>query len=803
MSEPPRLNPDFRALFESAPGLYLVLEPDAPRYTIVAVSDAYARATMTSREEIVGRGLFEVFPDNSADLAATGVSNLLASLERVIRHRALDAMALQKYDIRRPPEQGGGFEERWWSPANSPVFGPDGEITYIIHRVEDVTSARRLFESSHDGIFIAGPDGRYTDVNIAGCRMLGYSHEELLGRSIVEFVQPGDLPKQAALTRHILEGGVEVSEWRLRRRDGTYMPVEMSVNALPDGRMQAFVRDITERREAEEALRQSEAKFSGIIANSADAIISIDEDQRIVTYNQGAETIFGYSKAETIGAALEMLIPEGFRGAHRKQVEDFADGTTVARRMGERQAHVFGRRKNGDEFPADAAISKIEIAGKKVLTVALRDVSERARVEKEQRFLSEVGAAFALSLDYQETVASIGRLIVRDLADCVMIDVLEEHDHVRRIKVVHVDPQKASVAERLEQMRLDRRRPYLGSAVLETRQAALMNEVSAEFIESIAQSEEHLATLRELDPKSFMAVPLQVQGRLLGSLILISSHPSRRYRLLDLNLAEDLAQRAALAIENARLYEAARRATTMRDDILGIVAHDLRSPISSIQLAAEMLPLVRQKKGAADQRIYIETILSSSSRANRLIQDLLDVTSIEAGQLSIERRRVPAAQVVVDVFESQKLLASAASLDLQIEVPPKLPDLWADRDRLMQVFENLVANALKFTAPGGRITIGAKPGDGQVLFWVADTGAGVPADEVESLFERFWQARKAYRQGAGLGLPIVKGIVEAHGGRIWVESKIAVGTTFLFTVPTASSEGEQAPGRQGSSDERI
>jgi PAS domain S-box-containing protein len=802
MSEPRGLSPDFRTLFESAPGLYLVLEPDAPRYTIVAVSDAYARATMTRREEIIGRGLFEVFPDNSADLAATGVSNLRASLERVVQRRVLDAMALQKYDIRRPPEQGGGFEERWWSPANSPVFGPDGEIAYIIHRVEDVTSARRLFESSHDGIFIAGPDGRTTDVNIAGCRMLGYLHEELLGRSIVELVPPDDLPGPAALNQHILEGSGGVSEWRLQRKDGTYVPVEVSMNPLPDGRMQAFVRDITERREAVEALRESEAKFSGIISISADAIISIDEDQRIVTYNEGAEKIFGYSQAETMGAPLDMLMPERFRGAHRKQVEGFAEGTTVARRMAERQANVCGRRKNGEEFPADAAISKIEIAGKKVLTVALRDVSERTRIEKEQRFLSEVGAAFALSLDYQETVASIGRLIVRDLADCVMIDVLEEHDQVRRIKVVHADPRKASLPERLERMRLDRRRPYLGSSVLETRQAALMNEVSAEYIESIAQSEEHLSALRELDPKSFMAVPLLVQGRLLGCLILISSSSSRRYRSLDLDLAEDLAQRAALAIENARLYEAARRATTMRDDILGIVAHDLRSPISSIQLAAGMLPHV-QKKGSSDQRIYIETILSSSNRANRLIQDLLDVTSIEAGQLSIERKRVPAAQVVVDVLESQKLLASAASLDLRIEVPPKLPDLWADRDRVMQVFENLVANALKFTARGGRITIGAKPGEGEVLFWVEDTGAGVAPDEAEYLFERFWQARKAYRQGAGLGLPIVKGIVEAHGGRIWVESKIAVGTTFFFTLPMASSEGELAPGRQSSSDERT
>jgi signal transduction histidine kinase len=132
---------DFQALFESSPGLYLVLSPDL---TIVAVSDAYLRATMTSRESILGRGLFEVFPDNPDDPSATGAQNLRTSLQRVLRDGVPDAMAVQKYDIRRPESEGGGFEERHWSPVNSPVFGPDRKITYIIHRVEDVSEFVRL-----------------------------------------------------------------------------------------------------------------------------------------------------------------------------------------------------------------------------------------------------------------------------------------------------------------------------------------------------------------------------------------------------------------------------------------------------------------------------------------------------------------------------------------------------------------------------------------------------------------------------------------------------------------------------------
>src|SRR6476469_1294197 len=169
------VQPDFRALFDSLPGLYLVLEPDAPRYTIVAASDAYKRQTLTERQAIEGKGVFEVFPDNPDDPYATARENACVSFACVIATGAPDAMPTQRHDIRRPQEQGGGFEERWWSPVNSPVFGSSGEVAYIIHRVEDVTSLvrlrhdsqealnekelrlRELFESAPDGIFIAGP----------------------------------------------------------------------------------------------------------------------------------------------------------------------------------------------------------------------------------------------------------------------------------------------------------------------------------------------------------------------------------------------------------------------------------------------------------------------------------------------------------------------------------------------------------------------------------------------------------------------------------------------------------------------
>jgi signal transduction histidine kinase len=310
--------------------------------------------------------------------------------------------------------------------------------------------------------------------------------------------------------------------------------------------------------------------------------------------------------------------------------------------------------------------------------------------------------------------------------------------------------------------------------------------VGPEYWEAMAQNEEHLQLARELAPRSIMIAPLTSTAGTLGAVVFASSTPGR-YGPRDLSLAVELAHRAALAIENARLYEAAQRAKQMRDDVLGIVAHDVRNPLGSIQVAATLLQRQLHEAGLERSQKQVENILRSTQRANRLIQDLLDVTRIEAGALSIAREARSVQEIIVEAVESQRLLATASSIELQIDARPNLPQIWADRDRLLQVLENLVGNAIKFTAPGGRVTVGAAPRAGEVLFWVADTGQGIPSEHLAHVFDRFWQAKKAERRGAGLGLPICKGIVEAHAGRIWVESVTGQGSTFYFTIPCLSA----------------
>jgi signal transduction histidine kinase len=253
----------------------------------------------------------------------------------------------------------------------------------------------------------------------------------------------------------------------------------------------------------------------------------------------------------------------------------------------------------------------------------------------------------------------------------------------------------------------------------------------------------------------------------------------------DLRLAEELGRRAALSIENARLYRAAGRATQTRDEVLGIVAHDLRNPLN---LIFGHLYLLEHAEGdtEAEREESVKAIQQAATQMSRLIQDLLDVTAMEAGRLSVDKARVATRQVVYDSMEAQKPLALSASVELRQDLADNLPDLWADSTRLRQIFANLIGNAIKFTAPGGVIVVGAAPGDGEVLLWVNDTGSGIAAEDLPHLFDRFWQARKAH--GFGLGLPIVKGLVEAHRGRVWVRSTPGQGTTFFFTIPIAACQ---------------
>jgi signal transduction histidine kinase len=239
-------------------------------------------------------------------------------------------------------------------------------------------------------------------------------------------------------------------------------------------------------------------------------------------------------------------------------------------------------------------------------------------------------------------------------------------------------------------------------------------------------------------------------------------------------------------VQLARLYDDAREAADAREEVLKIVSHDLRNPLSTIGMAAEM---ILETADAGEQARGVSIIRRTADRMNRMVQDLLDVAKLETGRLAIQVEDTPVALLIDEAVETFGPLAAERGLTLAAAAEPDLPRVCVDRGRIMQVLSNLIGNALKFTPTGGHIMLHARGEGAAVRCAVIDTGPGIPADQLQRIFGRFWQAKPSDRRGLGLGLTIAKSIVEAHGGRIGADSRPGEGTEFWFTVPTAGREG--------------
>jgi signal transduction histidine kinase/ActR/RegA family two-component response regulator len=427
--------------------------------------------------------------------------------------------------------------------------------------------------------------------------------------------------------------------------------------------------------------------------------------------------------------------------------------------------------------------------GPDTLERSIRYSIEHKRSEREQRFLAEAGTLLASSLDPEETLRSVARLAVESLADWCVIDIVAEDGSIQRLEVAHRKPERAEDARRLLDFPLVRRRPYLVHEALESGRTQFMPVVAPRFLETISQGPEHLEILRSLRPSSFIAAPLMARDRVLGVLLLVLCECSqRRYDARDVRLAESLARLAALSMDNARLFRSesgsrvrAERAVRARDEVLGIVAHDLRNPLSAITMTTEILREAPVDAGLREQ--YLANIARSAEQMDHLIQDLLDVARIEAGRLAVRRRPVRITPLLQDAWSSHCERAEKRGIEFHLVGDAGTPDVFADPERLQQVLGNLLGNALKFTPTGGRVELGGESTEDTARIWVRDSGPGISEDDLPHLFDRFWQGNEVRRDGTGLGLPIAQGIVQAHDGRLWVDSRPGEGSTFYFSIP--------------------
>ncbi|MGB7922881.1 MAG: ATP-binding protein [Pyrinomonadaceae bacterium] len=415
--------------------------------------------------------------------------------------------------------------------------------------------------------------------------------------------------------------------------------------------------------------------------------------------------------------------------------------------------------------------------------------SARAQAEGAQRrsaFLAEASAVLASSLDYEPTLASVASLVVPHIADWCVIDMIEGDGKVRRVAAAHVDPAKMALTRELQ----ERYPPLPGHPrgvmqVLRSGEPELYAELPDELLTASTHDAEHASMLRELGLKSVIVVPLTARGKMIGAITLVYGESGRTYDADDLSLAQDLARRAALAVDNARLYLESEIINRAKDEFLATLSHELRTPLTAVLGWAHLLRSGRIDKENSTQAL--ETIERNARAQAQLIDDLLDVSRIITGKLRLEVREVEIPPVIEAAIEAVRPATEAKGIRLMTMLDLSAGPISGDPDRLQQIVWNLLSNAIKFTPRGGRVEVRLERVDSHVEVAVHDTGAGIKPEFLPHVFDRFRQADSTTTRthgGLGLGLAIVRHLVELHGGTVHADSRgEGEGATFTIELP--------------------
>lgn len=423
----------------------------------------------------------------------------------------------------------------------------------------------------------------------------------------------------------------------------------------------------------------------------------------------------------------------------------------------------------------------------------LVDVTSEVRVHHQDQFLASATEVLFSEHDLDATLRKIADLAVPILADCAAVEVVQEDGRVDQIGFAHDDSARLVLGAEIRRRYPPRDdRPGVGR-VVRTGVTELWNGVDDGDVATLTDDEGHLELLRRMRPSSSLIVPMIAHGKVLGAIALHTARESgRHYTDADRPFAEELARRAALAIENARLYDLASKAVTAREELLAVVAHDLRNPLGVIQMKTEMMKELID--ALPDRRgLNIDVIQCAARRMDALVAALADATRLRAERLTVECVPCDLTALTHEAMQVLGTLASGKGVELALVPDDAEPVIAAaDPERIFQVLFNLIGNAIKFTPRGGHVSVSVRSkDDGSIQVDVRDDGAGIPAEDQAHIFDRFWQGRPG-RRSAGLGLYIARGIVRAHRGDIRVSSQPARGSTFTFTLPPPGSQADQS-----------
>ena len=755
-----------------------------------------------SREEYVGRPIADFHADEDV------ISDILNRLQA--------GEELHEYPARLRCKDGSIKDVL----IDSSVMFRDGGFVHTRCFTRDVTERKRaaallreqeqrtrtILESITDAFCTFDREWRFTYANRQAEVLLGRSRDDLIGKNVwEEFPDTLGTDLERNYRRAVAEAVAVTFEIFYRPHDRWY---ELHAYPSPDG-LSVYFRDVSQRRQAREALADSEERLRLALDAGRMGVWDWNVRTGSLKWSDSLEPLHGLAPG-TFGGTFEhfeqLIHPEdrGAVNASIRQALECVGEFYVEFRNVRQDGGIHWIAGSGRAFPGDDG-QPLRMIG-----IGL-DVTLRKRAEQTARFLADASAALSVLVDFDSTLQRVASLAVPSFADWASVDVLEDST-LRRVAVAHVDPAKVQLAHDLH-----RRFPPDPTApsgvwnILRTGQAEIVPEIGDELLEQSVNDAELLGIMRQLGLKSYIGVPLTLRGKTLGVITFINAESGHRYDHTDLAVAEDLASRAAIAIENAQLYRELRDADRRKDEFLATLAHELRNPLAPIRSGLQVLRLAGGGgEMVTETRLMMERQLSQMVR---LVDDLLDVSRITRNRLELRKERVALATVINSALETSRPLIEQSNHTFSVTLAPAPVYLDADPVRLAQVFSNLLNNAAKYTVPGGLITLTAETHGAEAVVRVRDNGLGIPADALPRIFEMFSQVDRNMEHaqgGLGIGLTLVRRMTELHGGTVEVTSDGAgKGSEFTVRIPVlneatfSSSERISGPGEAAGTKRRI
>jgi PAS domain S-box-containing protein len=657
---------------------------------------------------------------------------------------------------------------------------------------------------------LQGPTHVYAYANPLYLRLVG--QRDILGRPAREAHPEIDGQPVFELLDHVFRTGEPVAGKAIPlqlegpgRRETAFFDFVYQPLRTPEGHMEGLLVCASEvtgqmlaRLRAEElsaslqrqheALQKSEERFRSLTHAISQIVWTTDADGRVVTDSPNWRAFTGQTPEKFLDGRygwLECIHPEDRGRTVRRWVESLRGRTVFEIEHRVRRHDGKYRHMSARGVPVVMADGQVrEWVGLHI------DITGQRRSEASASFLARASALLSTSLDYEATLENVARLVVPTLADWCAVDLLTADGGLERVAAAHREPEKVGlVHEVLHHFELDWNASRGLPKVLRTGEPEWLPTVPESFFDAGARDEHQTRLLHALGLSSYLCVPLLSRGRTFGALTLVYAQGEREYDEWELRLAEDLARRAAISVDNARLYREAKEAVQVRDEFLSIASHELKTPLTPLRLKLHSLRRSARTGGMDGETLltHLDIAERQVARLSRLIDSLLDVSRIGAGKLELDWEDVDLAEVVREVVGRFEPQAAKAGSSVTVRAPEPVIGRW-DRLRLDQVVTNLLTNALKYGA-GKPVELSVSSQAGHALLLVHDQGIGIDAGNLSRIFERFERAvSERHYGGLGLGLYITRTIVQALGGSIEARSTPGAGSTFIVTLPGVYAE---------------